>query len=184
VARIKGANLIDVVRGLRKLGETARKVVPAHLAHYLDDRILISSWYPELEVLELMRIYVGLTSPGSVEAWEFLGRLAAHMQMRDTYRHILESREPVRIVKHANVIWQSHHDTGEVTVELDSEPVAYLTLRGHQALCSEWCSIMAGYCAGMVEAAGARNPRCRLASCDFKVKMARWKLAWEPPLTP
>ncbi len=179
MARIKGANLVDVVKGLRKLGSQGRAALPAHLTHYLDDRILMSSWYPEHEVLELMRIYVNLTSPGKPEAWEFIGRLSAHVQMRDTYKHLLESREPARIVKHANVIWQSHHDTGEVTVEMSDEPLAYLTLRGHQALCSEWCAIMAGYCAGMIEAAGAKNPRCRLASCDFKVKMARWKLSWD-----
>ena len=181
MARIKGANLVDVVKTLRKLGPPGRAAVPAHLAHYLDERILASSWYPELDTLELMRVFVNLTLPGKPEAWEYVGRLTAHLQIRETYRHILESREPARIVKHANVIWQSHHDTGEITVETDSETVVYLTLRGYQALCSEWCAIMAGYAAGMLEAAGARNARCRLASCDFRAKMARWKLFWEPP---
>jgi hypothetical protein len=183
VARIKGANVIAVVKGLRKLGDQARASMPPHLAHYFEERILVSSWYPESEALDLMRIYVGLTSKGNTDAWEFMGRLSAHVQTRDTYRHLVESREPHRVVKHANVMWQSHHDTGAIRVEMEeNETVAYLTLVGHLALCSEWCSIMTGYCAGMVEAAGARNARCRLASCDLKGKMARWKLAWDAPL--
>jgi uncharacterized protein (TIGR02265 family) len=180
VARIKGANVVEVVKSLRQRGEAARARLPNELHHFLEERILVSSWYSEFDALELMRALVSLQG-GNASTWELMGRLAAHTQARATYKHFVTAREPARIVQHAHVMWQTHHDSGELKVEFEADTTALLSLHDYPALCVEWCHLMIGFCSGLVEAAGAQKPVCRLASSDLKAKKASFKLSWTPP---
>ena len=42
--------------------------MPSRYHHYLDDRILVSSWYPEADQLELLRA-VSFLLPGTPDPW-------------------------------------------------------------------------------------------------------------------
>jgi len=54
LAKAKGTVLVDIVKALRKNKERSRTLLPAKLLHYLDERIVIASWYPLEDYVELL----------------------------------------------------------------------------------------------------------------------------------
>ena len=55
MARVKGATIVDSVRFLRRHKEEARKQLPPAPHHYLALRVLAASWYPEADLIPLVR---------------------------------------------------------------------------------------------------------------------------------
>ena len=75
--KVKGVNMLALVKLLRKAGtETAMKVVPPAYRHYLQERILISNRYPEIDHVELLRAASRLMPP-KPEPWVVMGRHSA-----------------------------------------------------------------------------------------------------------
>ena len=52
-SRVKGSLVVGAVKALRAQGAPAREALPEHVRHYLDHRILVSSWYSEDDAMEL-----------------------------------------------------------------------------------------------------------------------------------
>ena len=51
----QGAAALTAVKLLRSRKDDARRVLPPELHHYLEDRIVVASWYPERDVFGLMK---------------------------------------------------------------------------------------------------------------------------------
>jgi len=180
LARIKGVNVVPVVKYLRTMDAAARSGLDPSLHHYLEGRILVSSWYPESEVHELMRTLAKLMPMPEAKAWFTLGLRGARTQAEETYRGLFEAKEVVRVVRHVNVLWRSHHDTGELRAAIDGDTRALLELTDYELLTAGWCDLMTGFFVGMVEGAGAQKPRCELLDFDRENRRASWQLSWTP----
>jgi hypothetical protein len=77
MARAKGASLIGLVKWLRHDREAALRALPAGLHHYLEDRIQIASWYPEEDLLALVRALARVLPVGEGDVYEQMGGASA-----------------------------------------------------------------------------------------------------------
>lgn len=181
VAQIKGSNILPIVKAMRKMGTFARDALPARLHRYLDERILVSSWYPEADALLLMKSFVKVTPQLGADPWPLLGRLSANGHAMETYKHLLVSRDVDSVVRQAHVLWQSYHDTGRITVKHLGDCHYSLELSEFEALTDEWCDLLVGYHAGIVEAVGGHSAKCCVTERDVPNKRVCWELRWSAP---
>lgn len=179
-AKLKGSLLVGVVKLLRTRRGEASELLPAPLHHYLSERILVSSWYPEVEALEVFRVFAQLHG-GSDDVWLNMGRTVAVDHAQHTYQHLIESRDIGRLLTQANVLWRAMHDTGIMSAaRLDAQRYE-MRLEGHAVLCVEWARLLAGYFDGLVMVCGGRTSRSELLEADYARKHARWLLEFELP---
>ena len=55
MGKAKGMTLVGAVKYLRRHRAEACATLPKELQHYLDERIRSAAWYPERDMLELIR---------------------------------------------------------------------------------------------------------------------------------
>jgi len=177
--KVKGVNILALVKILRKAGaETALKVVPPAYQHYLTERILISSRYPELDHLELLRAVHRLMPP-KPEPWIVMGHLSANSDLTGVYKAHLRAGDPVRTLQSSGALWRNYHDTGDLTVSFPSERSALLQLRNFAAPARELCRINVGYFEKVVLLTGAREARCVERGCVVDgATECSWTLDW------
>ena len=81
MARAKGASLLGAVKWLRHDREAALRALPARLHPYLDARIQVASWYPEEDLLELIRALARILPANGADVYEQMGRFSARDQL-------------------------------------------------------------------------------------------------------
>jgi cation transport regulator ChaB len=179
---IKGSNIVMPVKALRSLPERARKTLPAELhQRYLEDRILVSSWYPEDEALTVLKAYVQLTPGLGSRPYAAIGRLGALQHARDLYKHHADNRDMDEVFEKAHALWRSFHDTGTVHARRTHGNEGELSIDGYAALCEEWCEIICGYFEGFSRAVTGGGAVCELISADLEAKNGIWRLRWTSP---
>ena len=90
MAEIKGTGLIQVSRALRANRPVAETLVPVELHHYLSERLLASSWYPEGDWAGLVKALGKMMAPliqGDV--WEQLGAQGAANDFNGIYSSLI-----------------------------------------------------------------------------------------------
>jgi hypothetical protein len=178
MANVKGSNVLTAVKMLRAHRERAARLLRRDLHHYLDKRILVSSWYPEADQLELLRA-VSYMLPGSPDPWMVMGQLAARRDLASMYRHVVRAGNIKDTLRAATTLWQSFHDTGELTIAVEGPGHALATVRGYGAASREMCRLIGGYVSEVVAYAGARDVKAHQLDCDLdgSVRCA-WRIEW------
>ena len=93
MAKAKGTVMVGLVKALRRNKEKAREILPAKLLHYLDERIVVASWYPVEDYVVLLRA-VGKISPSpNGNTFIEMGRISARDHMEGTYSRLKKERE-------------------------------------------------------------------------------------------
>lgn len=177
--KVKGVNILALVKILRKAGtETAKKVLSPAYQHYLEERILVSNRYPEIDHVELLRAVARLMPP-KPEPWIVMGHRSASADLNGLYKAHLRPGDPVRTLGSAGALWRNYHDTGDLTVTFPTERSALLKLTRFAAPARELCRINVGYFEEVVLLAGGRDPRCEELGCivDGAVECS-WSVTW------
>jgi hypothetical protein len=178
-AKVKGANVLAAVKMLRANRERAVKLLPAAHHHYLDERILPSSWYPEHDQLELLRA-VSFLLPGTPDPWVTIGRIAARDDLRDLYRTMVRPGDLKDALRASTSLWRTFHDTGELKLTLEEPGRVLATLRGY-TLAREMCRVIGGYVTEVVTAGGPQNITTRKLDCTLDgAAQCSWRLTWQP----
>ena len=178
VAKAKGSSILLVVKLLRANRVEAVARLAPELRQYLDERILVSSWYPEADLFELLKVGVALAPQGGEDPWLFFGRFAAAAHVRDVYRNLL-ARAPEEVLRQINVVWRTQHDTGTFRADLVETGHAVISLEDHATVGREWCRLLHGYMVGMLEAAGAKEIAVREIHCrNDGDPTCVWRLNW------
>lgn len=176
MARAKGTVMIGLVKALRRNKERARPLLPPHLAHYLEERIVVASWYPVEDYVALLRT-VGKVLPNpNGDVYFEMGRAAARDHMEGTYSRLKKnvSRQA------AFTLLSSMYDSGELRVLERAPGRALVEWSGFAQPAREVCETFTGYQVQRMEMQGfedvvARHTRCRAeggSSC-------RWELSWK-----
>lgn len=161
---IKGTAVVPLVLALKNL-PSPRDVVPRTLWKYLDEHIVVSGWYPERDVFQLLEALVKTIDPQQVggDVWHFLGTVSAQRDIggsqsqipeenrvvgQGLYRHYAHSGEDVdSFMKRALRLWSQYHDTG--TMEIRGARVAtntvVLRLVGFQIPVEGYVRLQVGY---------------------------------------
>ena len=124
MARAKGASLLSAVKWLRGNRDQALAALAPNLHHYLDDRIQVASWYPEQDLIELIRALARILPAGGGDVYEQMGRFSARDQLAGVYRHLLEGGDVLSLPRRGLVLWQSQHDSGRLAVAMDARGFA------------------------------------------------------------
>jgi hypothetical protein len=176
--KVKGSNVLLAVKMLRADRQRALALLPPRLHRYLDQRILVSTWYPEEDLLELSRA-VSLMMPGSPEPWMTMGRSTARADLSTLYRHMVRAGDLTGTLGSIGSLWRTYHDTGELNVTVDEPGRATACLRDYGGAAREMCRVVGGYVAEVAVMAGAREVNIAKLGCSLNgAAECRWRLTW------
>jgi hypothetical protein len=179
MAKVKGTNLIGAVKVLRKNRARAAPILPAALHHYLDERIIITDWYPEEDLIVLLRAMARLLTDVKGNPFEMLGRAAVREHMAGVYEHLLKG-DRLSLARRVSVMWQAQHDTGKLELVGSRPGHARYELEGYATPSREMCSVLEGYFSESLRASGFASVsieklRCVLDGAPKCVWDCRWR---------
>jgi hypothetical protein len=182
MAKAKGTTMVTLVKFLRSQRERAQAVLPPSLHHYLEERIHASSWYPEADMLVLLRAMLGMI-PGSRQAvLGQLGTALAREHLDGIYGHLKIDAcdDPATMARRCFALWGSQHDTGTFHFELLAPGSAMLEVRDYALPSAEMCGILTGYLAESLRVGGAATLRVAKQSCRLDgAAVCGWAASWE-----
>jgi hypothetical protein len=181
MGKAKGTTLVNAVKALRLKKEEARRFLPERLHGYLEGRVLVSSWYPEEDLLEILRALARvLPSPG-IDIFEFMGRVSARTDLGGVYAPLLREGDPGGTLRRGVVVWRSYHDTGKHEVVEAREDFAAFTLSGFDHPSREICGTIVGWNHELVTLAGGKDARVVHTACVLDGAAECWfEVRWTP----
>lgn len=161
--RVKGVSVIETVKVLRANREQARSLVPAPLHHYLEERLLASSWYPDVEYHVLLKAAGQILKPHlSTDVWEFIGEAGAAKDFTGLYASVVRHGDPAGTMKNAGKIWAMYRDSGRLTSTTSHAGVVHIALHDYPLVSAELCGTLTGYYRKLLCLAGAQRVSVRL----------------------
>ncbi|HXX46779.1 MAG TPA: hypothetical protein VEN47_01040 [Myxococcota bacterium] len=172
----KGTVMVGLVKALRREKSRARELMPPQLAHYLDERIVLASWYPLEDFLALLRLTAKVARSGSGRVFEERGRIAAREHMTGAYNRLSQTTHR----RATFTLLASMFDSGRTEV-VDRKPGSAVLEFSDFALPSrELCEIFTGYNAERMALLGFEEVRVRHAQCRVDgAPTCRWEIAWK-----
>ncbi len=168
--------LVEAVKALLPHRERALPLLGPKLAHYLDDRIVLASWYPVEDYTALLRVMTRVSPPGAMSACEKMGRDAARSHMSGTYSRLAKSADR----KAAMTLTSSMYDSGEMKVVEREAGHAVWELSGFAAPAREICETFTGYQAERMVLMGFEDVRVRHTRCRATgAQNCFWDLTWK-----
>lgn len=176
MARAKGTVVVGLVRALRKHKDKAREVLPPKLAHYLEERIVVASWYPLEDYIALLRA-VGKTMGKTTTAdYIEMGRVSAKEHMEGTYSRLNKTTNR----QAAFTLLTSMYDTGEMKVLERAPGRALLEWSGFALPTREVCDTFTGYQLQRMENQGFEEVTVKHIKCRAEGgNSCRWDIAWK-----
>jgi hypothetical protein len=168
MAKVKGSSMLNAVKALRLKKDVSRAILPGALHHYLADRVLVSSWYPEEDLLGLLKALVKILPDPGMDVYEFMGLMSARTDLSGVYSNMFRPGDPAGSLKCGSVIWQSHHDTGKLEVVVASQESAVVRLAGFALPSREICGTIKGWIREHITTAGAKDVVVVKSQCVVK----------------
>lgn len=177
MAKAKGTAILGLVRFLRKHRDAALAALPAGQHHYLDERVHVSVWYPEEDLLVLARAVAGMLPATGGDPYEGMGRVSAQDHLEGAYAHLFRGMDdPLAMPARAFALWASMHDSGRLDTTVEPPDAVRVELVEFALPSREMCRIVGGYLAETLRIVGFAAPRavqlaCRLdgaASCAWR----------------
>jgi hypothetical protein len=180
MAQVKGTAMLDLVRFLRSERERALPLVPPELRHYLDERVFESRWYPEQDLIPLVRVCAELAGGDFEKTLHGFGRITARSHLDGgIYAHLGADGDPRSIAIKAVALWSSQHDTGKLRMEIEKDGLASLRVDGYSHSSPEMCLILTGYFQEFVDLSKLPNPRITKRRCVSEGDpRCEWELRW------
>jgi hypothetical protein len=185
LAKAKGTTLLSLVKFLRSQRERAKALLPEPLHHYLDARVQPSSWYPEADLLALLRAMLELVPGDRRLNLERMGAAIAREHLEGVYAHLRTDRTDT-LVRRSVTLWASQHDSGNFCAAIEGPGRARYELRNFALPSREMCSIFTAYFTEALRVAGWASVRSEKESCVIDGDEAcTWSVTWTPaPETP
>jgi hypothetical protein len=182
MAKAKGTTLLTLVKFLRSQREAARERLSPGLHHYLEEQIQPALWYPEEDLLALMRAMLELLPLSREEALAQMGRTIAREHLEGVYGHLRveELSRLSTLARMSYALWASMHDTGKLAARLEGETGAIFELRDYGLPSPEMCTIMSAYFSETLRVAGVVDVDVRELECRLDgAPVCRWEASWQ-----
>jgi hypothetical protein len=174
----KGTNLIDMVKFLRKQRDAARRLLPERFHRYLDERLNVSGWYPEEDMVGLVQALVKLMPGPPEDALVRIGRMNARMHLQGTYAHLLSDARPAVLPGRAVALWKTMHDTGDFRLAVEHDH-AEARLSGYGHPTAEMCIMLGAYVLELFALANVTDAKVdEVACCRRGAPECRWRIEW------
>lgn len=154
MGKAKGSVVLSAVTLLKGAKEAGRNAVPAKLLKYLDERIVVASWYPEDDLYQLILACAATFPTQSDSVFEAMGAGTAHFHLERVYADLMKKDPAAR----ARIIWKAQHDTGDMTVAEETPASITYDLLGWEHASPKYCRVVGGYFAEIQRMVGARKP--------------------------
>ena len=178
MAKIKGTGISTVLKLLKMQGVST---LPEPLAHYFDRQILVASWYPEIDFLDLLQV-LSLSAPSTEkDPWKWMGRAVAHVDLLQIYSFMVQKGSPWGTLQRLPRLWRLYHDSGRADVGLIEECRAHIQVADYAYADENFCRWMKGYVSEMLHIGGARNLSVKSLRTGTLDKPARWLAHWTEP---
>jgi hypothetical protein len=175
---VKGSNVVSAVKMLRANRERALALLAPKYHRYLNERVVVASWYPEADQLELLRVVASMLPP-TPDPWMTMGRIAARGDLSTLYSYMVKPGEMKGTLRAATALWQTFHDTGELKITLEAPGRALATVRDYAASCREMCRVVGGYVTEVAVAAGANEVSTAKSGCVHEgAPLCSWRMTW------
>src|SRR5262249_24589288 len=92
MARVKGTVLLTLVKTLRASRERSGPLLPAHLQHYLEARIVLAALYPLEDYLVMLKLLPKLFPKAPSDFFVQIGRGSAKEQMSGVYGRLAHDK--------------------------------------------------------------------------------------------
>jgi len=183
MAKTKGSSILLLVKALRMNREQAAKILSPRLHYYLEDRIMVSNWYPEEDYIELLRTLGTILRPQEPEPFEMMGGISARVGLTGLYKNHLFEGNPAKTLRRGIQTWSAYHDSGQMNfIHQPGEGPrkrATLELVGYELACDEVCRTTTGWIRTELAMAGAQDLDIRHSRCTAKGDgLCRWDLLW------
>lgn len=185
MARAKGTIVAEVVKFLRRNREAACARLPEALHHYLSERLLPSSWYPEEDLLRLLHVMVEFMPGSGSSVWRRIGHQTVELHASGSYENILGGREGADMadrssaLRRIQVLWRSQHDTGQVVVTEQDAARCRVDLRDYALPSAEMCAIVTGYIERAIELMGVGDATVeKRECCTSGAACCSWEVRW------
>ncbi len=176
MAKAKGTVVVDLVKALRKNKQKALTLLPERLHHYLQERIVIASWYPLEDYIALLCAAGQVLSPDDANVYQTMGRAAARSHMEGTYSRLKDKANRQATF----TLLSSMYDTGEMKVAERAPGRAALEYHGFALPTREVCDTFTGYNLERMTMLGFDNPTVHHVSCRANGEpTCRWLLEWK-----
>jgi len=168
MAKIKGTALIGAIKRLRREKERARDLLPAEFHHYLQERIVPASWYPEEEFLVLLKANIKLIGLPFEKACARLGEATAQEHYKIWYGKQLNPMDSRTLLFRLPSIWSSQHDTGQYEFVLESATSGRIEIKDFKYPSRELCLIVMAYTREFLQLSGFGKVTVSETACVIK----------------
>jgi hypothetical protein len=182
VAKAKGTAVLGLVKFLRRHRDAAAAALPARLLHYLDERVHVSAWYPEEDLLELARVVAPMLPAAAGDPYEVMGRISARDHLEGSYAHLFQGvDDPLAIPARAFALWASMHDSGRLDTSVEPPDAVRVELADFALPSREMCRIVGGYLAETLRVVGFASPRAVEIGCRLDgAPRCAWRCQFAP----
>jgi hypothetical protein len=178
MAKAKGTTLVSLVHFLASQRERALATLPADVHHYLDETIQPSSWYPEQDLLTLLRGMLALLPGDREKTLAKLGASVAREHLEGVYRH-LRTDDTDALARRSVALWGSQHDSGAFAIQMQERGLARFEVRDYALPSPEMCSIFRGYFAETLRISGAVDVVVEKQTCVLQgAESCVWAVTW------
>ncbi len=177
----KGINLVEMVKFLRVRRAEALELLPESLHHYLDENINVASWYPEADMIGLVRVLAKFIPETDEEPLVLIGRINARQHVDEgPYKHLFDNAELATLPLCAVALWKSMHDSGTFRVVL-GKGEATAEVSGYDDPSPEMCLMIRPYIEELFRASGIEKVKVEKRACCLEGDSAcRYHVDWEP----
>lgn len=179
-SRVKGSALVGIVKALRHLGDVGREATAPELRHYLESRILSTSWHSVQDYLGLMGALASvIETPPGVDPWEFIGRTGAENYQEGVYRTLFRSQDPVSTLKNYDILWKSRYERGRVVVDIEAPERARVEIVDAAIVSTDFCKAAQGLIWGLLNQGGAKDIDIQKLRCRARGDaLCSWQASW------
>jgi len=177
MGRAKGIAILDAVKFLRARRDEAAQVLPPELLHYLDEDIVWSSWYPESDLVELIRGVAKLLPGPTDRALMMMGERGARSQTV-VYGDLIRGEQSN---SRTFALWSTQHDTGEMRSQMEAPNRVRVELVNFEETSREFCLVLGGYIAGTLAINGITDGSVQKLACRlWGDPLCSWRASWSP----
>jgi hypothetical protein len=134
-------------------------------------------WYPETDLVELIRAVAKLLPGPEDRALMMMGERSARAQT-GVYGDLIRG---IASTSRSFALWSTQHDTGEMRSTIEGPNRVRLEVVGFEDTSREFCLLLGGYFAGTLAINGITDASVQKLSCRlWGDSLCAWRGTWSP----
>ncbi len=133
MAQVKGVAIIGLIKFIKKnYKDSLDQVVnalPSDSAHYMQEHILLTQWYPYKLYTDLLRALDKVIGKGDLSSCIEQGRLSALHDLSTIFKGFINFSNVQSLVANIMTIWTSYYDTGKSEMPLFTDKEASYVIK-------------------------------------------------------